>query len=41
VALATTSAGALSKFHTTTLLTTAEGMEAMKLAKKASYKPPK
>jgi uncharacterized protein with GYD domain len=41
MALATTSAGALSKFHTTTLLTTAEGMDAMKLAKKASYKPPK
>jgi uncharacterized protein with GYD domain len=40
-ALATTSAGALSKFHTTTLMTTAEGMEAMKLAKKATYKPPK
>ena len=41
VALATTSAGALSKFHTTTLMTTAEGVEAMKMAQKASYKPPK
>ena len=41
VALATTSTGALSKFHTTTLMTTAEGMDAMKMAQKASYKPPK
>ena len=39
--LAVSSAGALSKFHTTTLITTADGMEAMKLAKKSTYKPPK
>jgi hypothetical protein len=40
VALATTSAGLLSKFHTTTLMTTAEGIEAMKLAQKVAYTPP-
>src|SRR5262249_44229762 len=40
VALTTTSAGLLSKFHTTTLMTTAEGMEAMKLAQKVAYTPP-
>jgi uncharacterized protein with GYD domain len=40
VALATTSAGLLSKFHTTTLMTTAESMEAMKLAQKVAYTPP-
>ena len=39
--LAVSSAGALSKFHTTALMTTADGMEAMKLAKKSAYKPPK
>ena len=39
-ALATAAGGALSKFHTTTLLTAAEGMDAMKMAQKATYKPP-
>lgn len=41
VALAAAAGGALSKFHTTTLLTTAEGIEAMKAANKAIYAPPK
>jgi uncharacterized protein with GYD domain len=40
-ALATASGGAMSKFHTTPLLTPAEGVEAMKLAQKVSYAPPK
>lgn len=39
-ALATAAGGALSKFHTTTLMTTAEGIEAMKMAKAAAYAPP-
>ena len=39
VAMATTARGALSKFHTTTLLTSEEGMEAMKMAKKVTYAP--
>jgi uncharacterized protein with GYD domain len=39
-ALATAAGGALSKFHTTTLLTDAEGIEAMKLANKVVYAPP-
>jgi len=40
-ALATTSGGAISKFHTTPLLTAAESVEAMKLAQKTVYAPPK
>ena len=39
-ALATTSGGAISKFHTTPLITGAEAVEAMKLAQKAVYAPP-
>ena len=39
--LAVSSAGALSKFHTTALMTTDDGIQAMKLAKKSTYKPPK
>lgn len=39
-ALATTAGGALSKFHTTPLLTAAESVEAMKLAQKTVYAPP-
>ena len=39
-ALATTSGGAISKFHTTPLLTGAEAVEAMKLAQKVVYAPP-
>lgn len=40
-ALATSSGGAIAKFHTTPLLTAAESVEAMKLAQKAAYAPPK
>ncbi len=40
-ALATASGGAISKFHTTPLLTTTESVEAMTLAQKAVYAPPK
>ena len=40
-ALATSSKGAITKFHTTPLLTAAEGLTAMKKAKKADYSPPK
>lgn len=39
-ALATTSGGAISKFHTTPLITGAEAAEAMKLAQKVVYAPP-
>jgi uncharacterized protein with GYD domain len=41
LALSTASGGAVSKFHTTALLTSAEAVEAMKLAKKVAYAPPK
>lgn len=40
VALATGASGALSRFQTTTLMTTSEGMEAMRKAKAGSYSPP-
>ena len=40
-ALATASKGAVSRYRTTVLLTPAEGVEAMKKAKKADYNPPK
>jgi uncharacterized protein with GYD domain len=40
-ALATSSKGAITKFHTTPLLTTSEGLAAMKKAKKADYSAPK
>jgi uncharacterized protein with GYD domain len=39
-ALATASKGAISKFHTTALLSAAEGVAAMKKAQKAEYTPP-
>jgi uncharacterized protein with GYD domain len=39
--LATVAGGALSKYHTTVLLTPAEATSAMKKAKKVSYTPPK
>ena len=39
-ALATASKGAISKFHTTALLTPADGVEAMKRAQKAEYTAP-
>ena len=38
-ALGTASKGAVSKFHTTVLLTVAEGLEAMK-KQKVDYAPP-
>ena len=41
LAHATSSKGAISKYHTTTLMTSAEGVEAMKLAQKVEYTPPK
>jgi len=40
VGLATGSSGALSRFQTTALLTTTEGMEAMRKAKTGKYAPP-
>jgi hypothetical protein len=40
VAMATGATGALSKFQTTALITTAESMEAMSKAKAGSYSPP-
>jgi uncharacterized protein with GYD domain len=40
LALATSSKGAISKFHTTVLLSPAEGLEAMKKAQKVEYTPP-
>jgi uncharacterized protein with GYD domain len=40
LALGTSSKGAISKFHTTVLLSTAEGLEAMKKAQKIEYTPP-
>jgi uncharacterized protein with GYD domain len=39
-ALGTTSNGAVSKFHTTVLLTAAEGLEAMRKAQQIDYAPP-
>jgi uncharacterized protein with GYD domain len=39
-ALASASKGAISKFHTTVLMTAAEGLEAMKKAQKVDYAPP-
>jgi uncharacterized protein with GYD domain len=39
-ALATAAKGAISKFHTTVLLTPAEGVKAMKKAQKVDYTPP-
>lgn len=39
--LATVSGGAMSKYHTTVLLTPAEATGAMKKAKKVAYSPPK
>jgi uncharacterized protein with GYD domain len=39
-ALATSSKGAISKFHTTVLMSPAEGLEAMKKAQKVDYVPP-
>ncbi len=39
-ALGTASKGAISKFHTTVLLTAAEGLEAMKGAQQVDYGPP-
>lgn len=39
--LATVSGGALSKYHTTVLLSPTEATAAMKRAKKAAYTPPK
>lgn len=41
MALSTAAGGAVSKFHTTTLLTSAEGIAAMKAANKVVYAPPK
>ena len=40
LALATAAKGAISKFHTTVLLTAAEGLDAMKKAQKVDYTPP-
>ncbi len=40
-ALAATAGGSMSKFHTTPLMTAAESVEAMKLAQKVVYAPPK
>jgi uncharacterized protein with GYD domain len=39
-ALATSSKGAVSKFHTTVLLSPKEGLDAMKKAQKVDYAPP-
>jgi uncharacterized protein with GYD domain len=39
-ALGTASGGAVSKFHTTVLLTAAEGLEAMRKAQQIDYGPP-
>jgi uncharacterized protein with GYD domain len=39
-ALATSSKGAVSKFHTTVLMSPSEGLEAMKKAQKVDYLPP-
>jgi uncharacterized protein with GYD domain len=41
VALVTTAGGAMSKFHTTPLMTAPESVEGMKLAQKTVYAPPK
>jgi uncharacterized protein with GYD domain len=40
LALATSAKGAISRFHTTVLLTTADGVDAMKKAQKVDYTPP-
>ncbi|MCX5517106.1 GYD domain-containing protein [Kaistia defluvii] len=40
VSLATGATGALSRFETTALMTTADGMEAMRKAKAGAYSPP-
>ncbi len=40
-ALATSSTGAVSKYHTTVLMTAAEGLAAMKAVKKIAYAPPR
>ena len=41
-AIATSSTGAVSKYHTTVLIATAaEGLAAMKAAKKIAYEPPR
>jgi uncharacterized protein with GYD domain len=39
-ALGTASKGAVAKFHTTVLLTAAEGLEAMRKAQQIDYAPP-
>ena len=39
-ALATSSKGAVSRFHTTILMSPSEGLEAMKKAQKVDYAPP-
>jgi uncharacterized protein with GYD domain len=39
-ALATSSKGAVSKFHTTVLMSPSDGLEAMKKAGKVDYAPP-
>ena len=41
LALAVGATGSVSKYVTTVLMTSAEGVEAMKAAKKVSYTPPK
>jgi uncharacterized protein with GYD domain len=40
LALATSAKGAIARFHTTVLLTTGEGLDAMKKAQKVDYTPP-
>jgi uncharacterized protein with GYD domain len=40
-ALATTSTGSVSRYNTTVLMTGAEGLAAMKAAKKSAYAPPR
>jgi len=40
LALATSSKGAISSFHTTVLMTAGEGLDAMKKAQKVDYTPP-
>jgi uncharacterized protein with GYD domain len=40
LALATAAKGAISKCHTTVLLTATEGLDAMKKAQKVDYTPP-
>lgn len=40
LALATSAKGAISRFHTTVLLTAADGVDAMKKAQKVDYTPP-